>query len=175
MATAYSDLSPGTPLVWTSSGGDFVLTGTSLADGSARQGAKNSATLIDATKGMPEVLEVVFETKVQAAPTDGKEVELWLGWSNSLTAATNNPGGLTGADAALSSPASVKNQLSFAGSIILSNAVGTGVQRQDPFLVRPKDIALIPVVVNASGQTISATGTDTKVTITPYYRRAPVA
>jgi hypothetical protein len=174
MAVNYSDLTPGTPLVWTSSGGDKALTGTSLTDGSARQGDK-SATLVDGTKGMPEQLTIVVETIFGSAPTSGNEVELWLGWSPSATAGTSNPAGLGGADAAFSNPSNVKFLLSYAGSLICSNSLGTALHRQDAFVVKPKDIALIPVIVNLSGQTLSATGTNTKVTVTPWYRRTPVA
>lgn len=175
MAVNYSDLTPGTPLVWTSSGGDYVITGTSLGDGTARQGGKNTVSIVDGTKGFPEILTVLAETKVGSAPTDGKEISIYLGWSPSTTVVTTNPGGLSGSDGSLSTPASVVPQLTFAGSIICSNAVGTGIQRQDEFVVRPKDIALIPVIFNNSGQTMSSTGTDTKITVTPWYRRTPVA
>ncbi len=37
MAT-YAPLVQGTPLIWTGSGGDKVITGTSLTNSSARQG-----------------------------------------------------------------------------------------------------------------------------------------
>jgi hypothetical protein len=174
VANTYAPLVAGTPLVWTTSGGDKVITGTSLANAAARQGDK-SATLVDASspaKGLPAFLEIVVETKVQSAPTDGLTVDLFLGFSNNATAGTNNPAGLTGADGTLASPASVTPQLTFVGSIICSNAIGTGIQRQDSMFVAPKDAYVIPVLVNSSGQTISATGTDTKITITPWYQQS---
>jgi hypothetical protein len=168
--TTYAPLILGTPYVWTSSGGDKVITGTSLANGSARQGDK-SATLVDGTKGLPALLEFVVETKVQVAPTDGNTIDFYVGFSSSGTAGTDNPGGLGGADATLASPSSVVPQLVFVGSVVMSNAVGTGVQRQR-FLVAPMDAYVIPALVNSSGQTMSATGTDTKITMTPLYQQS---
>lgn len=149
---------------------DKVLTFTSVADGSARQGDK-SPTLVDGTNGMPELLAIEPETKVQSAPTDLKEIELYFGWSDDATAGNNNPAGLGGSDAALSTPDSAKLLLSYIMSIVCSNAIGTGIQRQSPIFIRPVNICFIPVLVNHSGQTISATGTDTVLSVTPWYRK----
>jgi hypothetical protein len=167
----YGPLVAGSTVVWTVTGsGNKVLTATSLADQAARQGDK-SDTLVDVTRGLPVWLEILVETQVQVVPTDGKELECWLGFSSNSVQGTGNPGGLGGADAALANPTSVKAQLTFAGSVIMSNAIGLGVQRQDPFLVRPKDAFVIPVLVNNTGQTISATGNQTKISITPWYQQ----
>lgn len=173
MATAYSDLVAGTTITWTSSGGDKALDMSGLTDTSARQGDK-SATLVDATKGMPELCEVRFETGVQAAATTGKMVELYFGQSDSATAGTANPGNLGGADAAYSNPSELAPQLTFVGALVLSNARGTNVQVQR-FVFRPVCPHVMPVAYNLSGQTVNATGTNSKVVLTPYYRRAPVA
>lgn len=173
MATGYSDLVAGTAITWTSSGGDKVLTGTSLTDGSAREGDK-SATWVDGTKGLPEIIEVRFETKVGSAATNGTQVELYVGESDSATAGTNNPGNLTGADAALSNPSELTPQLIFVGALVLSNARGTNTQKQR-FRWKPLQAYTTPVVYNRSGQTLSGTGTDTVVVMTPFYRRTPVS
>jgi hypothetical protein len=173
MTVAYSDLSAGTAVTWTSSGGDKTLTLTSLANGSGQQGDK-SATWVDGTKGLPELIEIRFETQVAVAATAGNEVELWLGESDSATAGTANPGNLTGADGALSNPDELKVQLLFVGSLVLSNARGTNVQAQR-FRYKPVCAYCMPVVVNKSGQALGSTGTNSKVVMTPYYRRAPVA
>lgn len=165
----YTFLAAGTPIVWTSSGGDKAITLTSKADGVGHEGAK-SATLVDGTQGMPELLEILFESQVQAAPTNGKEIELWIGESDSATAGTNNPGNLTGADADVSNPDEVKLQCYYAGSIVLSNARGTNVQKQR-MIYFPTCPYLVPFVVNKSGQTLGATGTNHKITVTPYYRK----
>ena len=169
MANTYAPLVAGTPLVWTSSGGDKVLTFTSVVNTAGRAGDK-SATLVDVTKGLPALLEIVVTTKVQSAPTKGLTVDCYVGFSSSATAGTDNPGGLSGADAALSN-VDVLPQLVFVGSVVMSNSLSTGAQTAR-FLVAPQDAYVIPVLVNNSGQTASATGTDTKVTITPWYQQS---
>lgn len=173
MATGYSDLSAGTAITWTSSGGDKAITLTSLADNAAREGVK-SATWVDGTKGLPEVIEIRFEAQVASAATNGKEVELFIGESDNSTAGTDNPGNLTGADAALSNPDELKYQCVFVGSLVLSNARGTNVQKQR-LRFKPICAYSIPLVVNKSGQALGSTGTNLKIVMTPYYRRTPVS
>lgn len=173
MAVNYSDLSPGTPITWTSSGGDRAITLTSLANDAAREGAK-SPTWIDGTKGFPEVIDVRFEAQVASAATTGKEVELYVGESDNATAGSDNPANLTGADAALSNPDELKSQAVFVGSLILSNARGTAVQKTR-FVFRPRCAHSIPLVVNKSGVALGSTGTNLKIVMTPYYRRTPIA
>lgn len=173
MAVGYSDLVAGTPVTWTSSGGDKVLTLTSLTNNSAREGDK-SGSWVDGTKGLPEVIDVRFESQVGSAATNGLEIELFVGESDDATAGNANPGNLTGADAGLSNPDELKSQLIFVGSLVLSNARGTNVQKQR-FRFKPVCAYTIPVAVNKSGQTLGATGTNHKVVMTPYYRRTPVS
>lgn len=174
MSTAYSDLEKGTAITWTSSGGDKVLTLTSLANSAAREGDK-SASWVDGTKGLPEIIEVRVETKVGSAVTAPTQpVELYIGESDNATAGTDNPGNLTGADAGLSNPDELSSQITFVGAINLSNARGTNIQKQR-FRFKPVCPYSIPVIYNRSGQTLGSTGTDHKVVMTPYYRRAPVA
>jgi hypothetical protein len=172
MAANYSDLTPGTALVWKNTGGDFAMNMKALATAGIREGVK-SATLVDGTKGFPEILEIIAETKLQSAPTDGNECPIYLCFSKNATAGSENKGGLTGADAAVGN-ASQLPQLVFVGSIILSNALGTGVQRQG-FEVKPKAEYVIPVFQNSSGQTTSNVDGETSITIRPWYRRTPIA
>lgn len=170
--STYAPLILGTPVVWTSSGGDKVLTCTSLTTGSAQQGAK-SATLVDGTKGLPAFLQPeVKTTNLGAAPTDGLTIDLYLAFSSSATAATDNPGGVTGSDAAYTYTTAGVSQLVYAGSLVLSNSIGTGLQLAKLRLVAPLDAYVTPVLVNNSGQTLSATGTDTVVTLTPLYAQS---
>jgi hypothetical protein len=173
VATAYSDLVAGTAVTWTSSGGDKVLTATSLTNGSAREGDK-SDTWVDGTKGLPALVEVRLETAVGSAATAGNMVELYVGESDDADAGDANPGNLTGADAGLSNPDELTPQLTFVGALVLSNARGTNVQKQR-FRFKPVCAYSVPVLYNRSGQTLSGTGTNTKVVMTPYYRRAPVS
>lgn len=165
----YSDLEAGTAITWSPSGGDKLLSLTSLANDAAREGAK-SATLVDGTKGMPEVLDVRIESAVTSAATSGKEIELFFGESPSSTAGTDNPANLTGADASLSNPDELKGQATFVGALVLSNARGTNVQKQR-FSYYPTLPYIIPLVVNKSGVALSSTSGNHKVVVTPYYRR----
>ncbi len=165
----YSYLVAGTALTWQASGGDKVLTMTSLASGSARAGDK-SATLLDGTLGKPELLDIVLETKAGSAVTNGLQTEIYIGESSSATAGTDNPGGLSGSDAAYANPSEKKLQLNYVGGFNYSNALGTGAQRQR-FTYAPLAICIIPVIVNNSGQSFSGTAGDHILTITPYYRK----
>lgn len=171
MTTYYSDLSPGTAIVWKNTGGDYAMNMKNLATAGIREGGK-SATLVDGTKGFPELLEVIVETKLQSAPTAGNQCNVFLGFSKNSTAGTENPGGLTGADAAVSN-ADQLYQLVFAGGLILSNALGTGVQRQR-FTVAPRAEYVVPVFQNSSGQSTTNTDGETSITIRPWYRRASI-
>ncbi len=172
MTSLYPQLVAGTAQTWSSSGQTHVLTATSLAAAAARQGDKSS-TWIDATLGFPEYLEIALQLKFTSAPADQAEVELWLGFSNSATAGTNNPSSLTGSDAALSSPASVKTQLTYVFSLLASNSIGTGLQAQSPIRIPCVDIACIPAIVNSTAVAFSGTGTDFLLTITPWFRKIP--
>lgn len=172
MAVNYSDLTPGTALTWKNTGGTFAMNMKALANAGIREGPK-SATLVDGTKGFPELLIVTAETKVQATPTDGREFNVYLGFSSSATAGTDNPGGLTGLDAAVGDVDQLP-QLVFVGAIIMAGSLTTGVQRQ-VFQVRPLREYLIPVCHNDTGQTTSNVDGETVITIRPWYRRTPIA
>lgn len=172
MAVNYSDLTPGTAVVWKNTGGDKAMNMKNLANNGIREGGK-SATLVDGTKGFPELLEITVESKVQSAATDGLEMEIYLGWSSSATAGTDNPGGLTGADAAVADVDQLA-QLTFAGSLVMASSLGTGVQRQ-VIEARPKKEYVIPVMNQKSGQTTTNVDGETAITIRPWYRRTPVA
>lgn len=164
----YVGLVAGTPVEWSTTGGK-TITLTSLTNNSGREGGK-SATWVDGTLGMPEVIEIRFESAVGSAATNGLEIELYIGESDNATAGTDNPGNLTGADAALSNPDELKAQLYYVGGLILSNARGTNVQKQR-MLYYPTAPYSIPLVVNKSGQTLSGTAGNHKIVMTPYYRK----
>lgn len=171
MTVRYSDLTPGTAVVWMNTGGDKALNGKNLTNGSIREGAK-SASLVDGTKGFPEWLEWTVETKVQSTPTDGTQMFLYLGFSSSATAGTDNPAGLTGADAAVGDTDQLA-LLPLAGGVVMAGSLTTGVQRQI-FYTRPLKEYVIPVLYNATGQTTSNVDSETKVTMRPWYRRNPI-
>lgn len=165
----YTFLEAGTALTWKSSGGDKTLTLTSLTNGSVREGDK-SATLVDGTKGMPELLEIRLESAVGSAATQGKNINVYIGDSDNSTAGTNNPGNLSGADATVTSGSELLGQLNYVGGLSLSNARGTNVQKAR-MIYFPTCAYIIPVIHNDSGQTLSATAGDHQLVITPYYRK----
>lgn len=173
MATAYSDLVAGTAITWDTVPTTYTITLTSLADQAVREGGK-SGTLVDGTKGLPEIIEFRLESAVGSAATNGKELSLYVGESDNATAGTDNPGNLSGADATVTNGTELINQLNFAGSLVLSNARGTNVQKQR-LRYKPVCAYIIPVIYNNSGQTLSATAGNHKLVMTPYYRRTPVA
>lgn len=153
-------------------GGDKAMNMKALASAGIREGVK-SATLVDGTKGFPEVLEVTLEAKLAVAAVDGVELIVYFGFSSSATAATDNPGGLTGADAAVAD-ADQLPQLTFVGALVAASSLGTGTQRQ-VFQVRPLKEYIVPVLQNSAGQATTNVDSETKITVRPWYRRTPVA
>lgn len=102
-----------------------------------------------------------------SAATAGNEVEVYWGASSSATAGTDNPGGLSGTDATFNTtPDEYKQQLAYVGSLVSSNNAGTGVQRQVLRFVPPKRYGM-PVIVNKTGQTASATEGNFQIVLEP--------
>ena len=164
----YSTLEAGTTATWQASGGTYTLTLTSLASAAARQGVKGD--LADASGNLPEVLMFLLETKMGVAATNAaNKLSLFIGESNSGTAGTNNPAGLTGADASLGTPAEYTLQLALAQSMNLSNNAGTGTQKQW-LAYYPTQRYIIPVIYNQTTQSLSGTAGDHILTLVPYYR-----
>lgn len=157
----YHRLAAGTALSWKNTGGDYALTLTSLANGSARQGAKG-----DLGASWARRYAVRFTSAVASAATNGTEVEVFWAASNHATAGTNNPGNTDGTDAALSSPDELKGQLIPLGSLVLSNARGTNTQTVYLELNPPTRYGM-PVIVNKSGQALSATAGNHEFELTP--------
>lgn len=164
----------GTPLTWKSSGGTYAITCTSLAAAASRQGVK-SATLViappsGATATLPDFLQFILQVQYTSAPAAGGEAQLLLGFSDSATAGTDNPGGLTGTDAA-GPNADVFSQLIFAGAIVLSNNLGTGVQLAYMTPIVPLDAYVSPVIFNNGSVAFDATAGHTLLTMVPYWRQ----
>jgi hypothetical protein len=169
-----SGLVAGTSITWDTVPTTYTLTLTSLTNNSGREGGKNNSGTgwLDSNFGsvLPEFVEIRFESAPGSAVTaPNQDLELWIAESDSSTAGTNNPGGLTGADASVSTPDEKKAQCVFAMALSFSNALGTAVQRQYGYFV-PTQAYAIPFVVNKSGQTLSGTAGNHKIVMTPYYR-----
>lgn len=158
---SYAKLAQGAAKTWRSTGGTYAITATSLASGAARQGAKGD---LGATWARQQ--HVLFTSAVGTAAANGSEIELWWGPSTSATAGTDNPSNLTGTDAALANPDEVKYQSIYIGSLFLSNAMGTAVQKQAMVFSPPTRYGS-PFIVDKAGVTLSGTATDHTITITP--------
>jgi hypothetical protein len=156
----YFKLEQGAAITWKASGGTYAITPTSIAHGAAREGAKGDLGATWARRH-----HALFTSSVTSAAVNGTEIELWWGPSTSATAGTDNPSNLTGADAALSNPDEVKYQSIFVGSIILSNARGTNIQKQALVFFPPARYGT-PFIVNKSGVALGATAGDHTITIT---------
>jgi len=145
----------GTAIVWTSAGGDEVLTLTSLATAAGRQGDEH-----DFTATFPIRVRVELEVDFNVAPTAGLSVDVY--WSSSDDG-TDYDGECTGADAAYATEADTK-RLYYVGSLIASNDTDPQIASWVFFLPARYGV---PVVFNKSGQALTATGTDQILTVTP--------
>ena len=163
---------PGTTLSWMASGGDKVIALANLAVGAVAQSDK-SATFLNAAGQLPAFIRWRFESAVNVAAVTGKEIVLHVGQSDSGTVGVNNPGGLNGASGVLASGVELLNQMDRIGSLVLSNARGTNMQRV--WLTSyPRLPFQIPVVFNDSGQPLISTAVTHAIFATPYYQYVDV-
>jgi hypothetical protein len=144
----------GTDIVWTSAGGDEVITLTSLADGAGRMGEEHDFGATFAAR-----YRVSIELDFNAAPTAGLLVDLF--WSSSHDG-TDYDAECTGADAAFA--IADRFRLHYIGSLVCTN--DTDPQRQSWVFFLPARYGL-PVVYNQSGQALTNVGTDQIITVTP--------
>ncbi len=112
-----------------------------------------------------------LQTKMAAAATAGKTIEVWMGYSNSSVAGTGNPANLTGTDTSWAGysgdPAQARFQLRRVGQVVLSNGAGTNAQVQDIGVFTPERQWGVPVVLNYADQALSSTAGDHVLTFTP--------
>ena len=177
-ATDTMSYAAGTAGVWNSAGGSGfggTITCTNLAAAASRQGTKSTTLVLTPPNGgtnavLPDFLQVILQCQHTSAPAAGGEDTVYLGFSVSGTAGTSNPGGLSGTDAA-GPNADTFPQLTFAGSLVVSNNLGTGVQLAYLNRVPPPDNFFSPVIANGASTNFDATATHTILTIVPYYRQ----
>lgn len=122
-------------------------------------------------------LDVLYEMRAyiewHSAPTAGGTVDFYAGYSNSGTAATNNPGGLSGADAVYqgygadtASGTEALPLLQYIGSLVATADATVQVSMVGTFM--PLDRYMMLVVVNNSSVNIANTDAiETCVAITP--------
>ncbi len=132
----------------------------SLADGSYRQSAKCDLT---ANRDVEYKVEVSIETDTDA--TAGGTIVVWAGYSDSATAGTGNPAGLSGTDSAYTglsggTAAQSVQALEYVGSLVLDAIQDTDAPQVGVIgVIRPKKRYMMLVVKNASGATLGGDGT----------------
>ena len=113
---------------------------------------------------------VVAGLEFIAAPTAGKTVDFYIGYSTSATAGNENPANLSGASvhpyigygAAAADAAEAAKQLSFIGSLVCT--ADADIQVAEIGIISPLSDRGILVMFNDSGQTIADTdGVETSV------------
>lgn len=144
-----------TDIVWTSAGGDEVITLTSLANNNGRAGDEHDFGATFAAR-----VRVSVELDFNVAPTAGLHVGIY--WSSSHDG-TDYDGECTGGDTAYNSADDVR-RLYYVGQLMTSN--DTDPQRSSWVFFLPARYGL-PVVYNTSGQALTAVGTDQIITVTP--------
>jgi len=167
-------LKSGTPTVWadaTDYAGDggtrtHQIDLTSLADGAARQGAKAD---LGATRA--ERYAVTFCVEMAVAPVSGAYVDLYWAASIHATAATMNPGGCSGSDAAYTGTAGDSmddslNQLIPVGGLYLTSDADP-VLHSMTFILFPPHRYGMPVVDNNGGQAMHSDAIECFVALTP--------
>jgi hypothetical protein len=156
MSTTHK-IQPGSIVNWLDTGGDADLGLTSLADDAARQG-----DYLDLGAEFAEVYGWRLTVKPAAAPDLGSLVRVGLGFS---PANTGFPGGLAGADGALSAPAKAFAQLVELAPLVLIDTTAPQVMTG---VFKPQGRYVAPVVwLDGIGQALSSTGSDHKFEIWP--------
>lgn len=157
--TAANDLRVGSPT-------SVQLTLENLTAAAARQSAK-----FDTLSLRPQRLSFAAAIESFSNPTTGGTIDFYVGWSPISTAASGNPGGCSGSDAAYVGGASMSlaeglAQLDRVGSLIVG--AGTLVQMAHIGIVVPRFRYGILVVVNNTSIALAATdGNETHVIAEP--------
>ncbi len=169
-----------TPLVWADLGGDYggdggaathQLTLVSLADAAARQGAKADLDNGLVSNRIARRYAMTARLEWDVAPADNTTADIYWAASLNSTAATANPGGTTGSDAAYTGTAGSTldeslQQLIFLGSLMCTNDAATVVQQQTFMVTLPTQYGM-PVVVNNGGQALEGDDIEMSITFTP--------
>lgn len=150
-------IQPGTAQSWLNTGGAVDLNLASLADNAARQGES-----LDLGAEFAEVYGFTLKIKPGTAPTAGALARLALGFSPD---GSTWPGGLSGADGALSSPADRFPQLQELRALVLRSSTDTQTVTGT---FRPSGRYVAPAVwLDGVGAALDADGTAHAVVIWP--------
>lgn len=164
----------GTPTVWadtTDYAGDIgtrthQIDLTSVASTAARQSTKAD---LGATRAA--VFAVTAAIEFDVAPSSGNVVSIWWAASPSGTAATANPGGVSGSDAAYTgtagdSLADSVLQLTLVGNLVCTSDVATVVEFQT-FYFSPEHRYGSVVVYNEADQALEGDAVEMGIAFTP--------
>jgi len=148
-------INPGTAVTWTSSGGTYALTLTSLAASAGRIGPVH-----DLGDPFPRRVAVSLRMKFATSPTAFGSVGVWL-----MTSPNNSnfDGGQSAGDAALSDLAII-SQMFPVGTLVADDSTNT---QQATWIVRVPARYIVPVVYNYADQAFGSTGTDHVLTVVP--------
>ena len=153
----------GTLISWMASGGTNVLTFTSLANGSARMGAKAD---LGATWDEEYLCRLVLE--FSSAPTAGVSCEAYLAYSNDNSVW---PAGVSGSDGAWPADGNEDEwakQLGPPVAWLLATNDGSSTVQVGPWhVVRPKSRYVAPVVDNNSGVAFHSTVANLRFEMVP--------
>jgi hypothetical protein len=154
---------------WLSSGGDGVITYSSIANNAGRQGDRIDlgAILASGSAARAAWYRWYVTTKCQATGLVlGNTLDLYFGgWNDDGGITQPDAGGFLGAsDAAMGLQASQYN-LKFTGSVVVDSTTGATVLSRSGLVFLPYRY-VAPVLWNASGATSSATASDTQIWLT---------
>lgn len=139
---------------------------TSIAAAAARQGVK-----VDLGATRAARYDVTLRIEFDVAPTSGRVVSLWWAPSPHATAATANPGGVSGADAAYTGTAGDSladsiTQLQLVGVLVATSDAATVVNQQS-FTFFPASRYGSPVVYNEADQALEGDAVEMSIIFTP--------
>lgn len=157
----------GTAKTIKSSGGDAAITLTSLANNAARQAVKLD---LGATRALSYA--VSSDLEIAATPTAGNVVELWWSPSSSATAATDNRGNASGADAAYTGyssniDASLKHCQFIGDHVCTAQATATVQKASVNPAFFPQNRYGSLIVYNKSGAALHSSATNMQIRLTP--------
>jgi hypothetical protein len=148
------------------SGGDAAITLASLANAAARQSAK-----LDLGATFATLWRLRVSAELAATPSPGLSIDLYWAPSNSATAGTDNPAGISGTDAAYTGQssnlsASLRQLIPMGFAIVSAQATAT-VQVIEAGVWRPPSRYGSIVVVNNSNAAFHSTNTNQYIELTP--------
>lgn len=168
--TAVGRSQAGTAFTFKGSGGSAAITVTSLANAAARQSVKldiSAASPGDGTFATRFRIKAICD--LAATPVAGNSIDLYWAPSDSATAGTDNPAGVSGTDAAYTGIASDLTAslrlLLYIGSMTVTADVAAQSAYVGVFSMPARYGSL--VLVNNSGAAFVANTTNTVITFTP--------